>query len=184
MLKTTLKCFSFVYFLTKRNNKLELSFVKLRAQLSSEFSIQRQQSTILELGIKEYLRIFYSYFLIRKIFILLLYLSRRRKKYQGGCFNIFFFLSNMGRIFFSLFFSCFQEQVFRFKKYSFSSFQRRKRKYFFLLFSGGGGLLRFMKYSSSSFLKKKKKNFSYYYSLEKGGGISRSGVVLPHGDGD
>ena len=54
--------------------------------------IYRRKSTILNLGIKEYLRKFYSFFFVRKIFILLSYLSRR-KKIRDGCYNIKYFSS-------------------------------------------------------------------------------------------
>ena len=55
-------------------------------------SIYRRKSTILNLGIKEYLRKFYSFFFVRKIFILLSYLSRR-KKIMDGSYNIKYFSS-------------------------------------------------------------------------------------------
>ena len=58
---------------------------------------------------------------------------------MGGCFNIFFFLSNMGRIFFSLFFSCFQEWIFRFKKYCFLLFREEKENIFSYYSLEGGG---------------------------------------------
>ena len=65
------------------------------SQLTAEgghFGIYVQQSTILDLGIKEYLRIFYSSFLVKRIFILLIYLSRDRKKLERGFLMYYFFL--------------------------------------------------------------------------------------------
>ena len=59
-----------------------------------------QKSTILELGIKEYLRIFYSSFFVRKMSILLLYLSRRRKNLERRDIIYIIFFFNMRRIFF------------------------------------------------------------------------------------
>ena len=62
-----------------------------------------QQSTILDLGIKEYLRIFYSSFFVKRIFILLIYLSRRRKKLERGFLMYYFFLLYEKNILFPFF---------------------------------------------------------------------------------
>ena len=63
-----------------------------RSHLALCLTIFITKSTILKLGRKEYLRKFYSFFFVRKIFILLLYFSNRRKKSWRGVMIYSFFL--------------------------------------------------------------------------------------------
>ena len=89
--------YSLVFIINTRNmfsdleNILLFSYEKKKIPYSI-YSIQITKFTILKLGRKEYLRKFYSFFFVRKIFILLLYFSNRRKKSWRGVMIYSFFL--------------------------------------------------------------------------------------------